>query len=286
MAVAAQIDGEIVSCDSAQIFVGLDVGTAKPSAEERARIPHHLLDQIPPTGQWTAAEFARRADQAVAEIRSRGRRPILCGGTGLWYRAWLRGIFEAPPVAPEIRDRVLAWLDAEGSVAVHGRLAEVDPKAAARIPPGDPQRIGRALEYFLQTGEPISAAQDAHGFQEQRHAVQAFGLSWPKPQAWERIAARTARMYAEGLVEETRAALDLAPPDAPGLRVIGYRDAVQVVQGRLGVDAAIEATIIATRQFAKRQRNWFNHEALTWLDGRTSLETLVSMVLDPPLPSA
>lgn len=286
MAVAERTDGEIISCDSAQVFIGLDVGTAKPSPEERSRIRHHLIDEIPPTAQWTAAEFARRADQAVEAIRGRGRRPILCGGTGLWYRAWLRGIFEAPPVASELRARVSSWLEAEGSAAVHGRLAEVDPKAAARIPPGDPQRIGRALEYFLQTGQPISAAQDAHGFRAQRHEVRAFALAWPKAEAWARIADRTTRMYAEGLVDETRAALETASPGAPGLRIIGYRDAVKVVHAELTVEAAIEATTIATRQFAKRQRNWFKHEAVTWLEGRTPIETLAAMVLDPSSPSA
>ncbi|MEM9113739.1 MAG: tRNA (adenosine(37)-N6)-dimethylallyltransferase MiaA [Myxococcota bacterium] len=284
--VAEKTGGEIVSCDSAQVFRGLDVGTAKATVEEQARVPHHLIDQIPPDAQWTAAEFAQRADKAVAEVRARGRLPILCGGTGLWYRAWLRGIFEAPPISAALRAQVLAWLEDEGSAAVHARLARHDPKAAARIPSGDPQRIGRALEYFLQTGQPISEAQDEHGFRGQRYAVRAFGLTWPRALSWERIRARTEWMYRHGLLEEAEAALRTASPDAPGLRIIGYRDAVRVVLGKTTLAEAVDATSIATRQFAKRQRNWFNQETLRWLDGQLSVETLASMVLDPPLPSA
>lgn len=275
--VAERVDGEIVTVDSAQIFVGLDVGTAKPTAEERARAPHHLIDVLPPTAQWTAADFAKAADGVIADVRARGRTPILCGGTGLWYRALVRGIFEAPPIDPELRAGVLAELEARGSVAMHAELARVDPDAAARIAPGDPQRIGRALEVFRQTGTPISALQRAHGFAQERYRTLAFALSWPREALWARIEARTAQMYERGLLDEVSTQLAQGvPADAPGLKIIGYRDAVRVVRGEIDVEAAREATVIATRQFAKRQRNWFNQEpGVTWIPAETPASDLV-----------
>lgn len=279
---AQTLDAEIITCDSAQVFRGLDIGTAKPTRAERARVKHHLIDEIPPTAQWTAAEFRDRGDHAIAEVRARGRVPILCGGTGLWYRALVHGIFSAPPIDAAIRARVLEWIAREGSPAAHARLRVHDPEAAARIAPGDPQRIGRALEYFLQTGEPISRAQRAHGFKERRHDVVAFGLRWPKEALWTRIQARTRQMYADGLVEEAAAQIEHGvPDDAPGLRIIGYRDAVRVTRGELTRADAEEATAIATRQFAKRQRNWFNHEpTVEWVDADAGLDGLRGLVLD------
>jgi tRNA dimethylallyltransferase len=279
---AERLGAEIITCDSAQVFTGLDVATAKPSAADRARVPHHLLDQIPPSSQWTAATFRRHADAAVADIRARGRVPILCGGTGLWYRALIHGIFEAPDIDPDIRASVRRDLEERGAASLHRRLRDVDPEAAARISSGDPQRIGRALEFWLQTGEPISRHQQAHGFQQRRYDVRAVALAWPRDALWRRIEARTDRMYEQGLVEEVgRVLAGGCPPGAPGLRIIGARDAVRVVQGKWTVRQARDATVIATRQFAKRQRNWFNHEpTVTWVDAAGGPERRRELVLD------
>jgi len=275
--VADRIGGEIVTVDSAQVFIGLDVGTAKPTAEERARVPHHLIDVVPPAAQWTAADFARAADRAVADIRTRGRAPLLCGGTGLWYRALVRGIFSAPPIDAEVRAAIRDELARRGAPALHAELARVDPEAASRIAPRDPQRIGRALEVFRQTGTPISALQRAHAFRETRHRTLALALDWPRDVLWARIRRRTEAMYARGIVFEVERQLASGvSPRAPGLRIIGYRDAVQVAQGTIGVDAAVEQTYVATRQFAKRQRNWFNHEpGVTWIPGDASPASVV-----------
>lgn len=279
--VAERLDGEIVTVDSAQVFVGLDVGTAKPTPFERARVAHHLIDVLPPTEQWTAADFAAAADACIADIRGRGRRPILCGGTGLWYRALVRGIFSAPPIDARLRATLREELAARGPEAMHAELAAVDPEAAARIAPGDPQRIGRALEVYRQTGTPISALQREHGFAEERHRVLALALAWPRDVLWSRIEARAKAMYAGGLVEEVRGALDAGvPAGAPGLRIIGYRDAVRVVEGASSVEEAREQTTIATRQFAKRQRNWFNHEeGVAWIPGDTPADAIVRRLL-------
>lgn len=274
--------GEIVSVDSAQVFRGLDVGTAKPTLEERARVPHHVLDCIEPTEQWSAAQFRDVADAAIADVKARGRLPILCGGTGLWYRALIHGIFEAPEIDPELRRRIREELSQQGSRALHARLAHLDPEAAARIAPGDPQRIGRALEVVEQTGRPISELQAVHGFQSQRHPVFAVALRHPRPVLWERIRARTEQMYGAGWLQEVRGVLARGVPEAaPGLRIIGYRDVVEVVHGRMGLLQAREATYISTRQFAKRQVNWFNQErTVTWVDAPIDLQALQRLL--PP----
>lgn len=266
VALCERVGGEVVSCDSAQIYRGLDVGTASPTPEDRARAPHHLVDVLDPTEQWTAAGFAEAADRAIAEIRARGRVPILVGGNGLWFRALTRGIFDAPAIEPEIRAGVRSDLDARGPEAMHGELAAVDPVAASRIQPRDPQRIGRALEVFRQTGTPISALQDAHRFEEARYAVCAVALDWERAALRAHLGRRVERMYAQGLLEETEAALAAGvPDDAPGLRTIGYRDAVAYLRGATSRAAAIERTTTDTRRYAKRQRNWFRHEpAVAW----------------------
>lgn len=258
MALAERVGGEIVSCDSAQVFVGLDLGTAKPTRAEQARVPHHLIDLLPPTEQWSAAQYAQAADEAIAQVRARGRVPILCGGTGLWQRALVRGIFEAPAIDPALRAEIREALRTRGAPALHQELAAVDPEAAAKIQPGDPQRIGRALEVYRQTGVPISRLQAAHGFREARYRLLAVTPAVPKAVLDGRILARTRAMYAGGLVEEVAAHLQGGiPADAPGLSIIGYRDAVQVVLGQLTARDAEEKTAIATRQYAKRQRNWW-----------------------------
>lgn len=274
--IAETIGGEIVTVDSAQVFAGLDIGTAKPTAEEQRRVRHHLIDVIPPDTQWSAAHFARAADRAIADARSRGRVPLLVGGTGLWMRALVRGIFRAPDIDPEIREEVRGALAVHGSAALHRELARVDPTAASRIQPGDPQRIGRALEVFRQTGTPISTLQARHGFREARYTLFGVALDVPRETLWARIEKRTRLMYSGGILEEAERALDHGlTPDAPGLRTIGYRDAVEVVQATMSRGAAEARTILDTRRYAKRQRNWFNHEPdVRWLPAGSSAEAV------------
>lgn len=268
LAIAEAENAEIVSVDSAQVFRGLDVGTAKPTADDQGRVRHHLIDVISPDTQWSAAEFARSADGAIADIRARGRTPLLVGGTGLWMRALVRGIFPAPEIDPAIRTEIREALWAQGSDVLHRELTRVDPVAASRIQPGDPQRIGRALEVFRQTGVPISTWQSDHGFREARYRLIGVALDVPRDVLWKRIAARTRRMYAGGLLDETQRVLRRGvAADSPGLRTIGYRDGVRVIRGTLSRAEAEERTTIATRRYAKRQRNWFNHEPdVHWME--------------------
>ena len=264
---AERLGGEIISCDSAAVFRGLDIGTAKPALAEQARIPHHLIDVLEPTEQWSAADFADAADEKIAALWSAGRVAILCGGTGLWMRALVRGIFRAPGIDPDVRATVRAALAERGSRAMHAELTAIDPQAAARIEPNDPQRIGRALEVFMQTGRRISALQAEHGFSERRYHLVGVAPQWPRDVLRTRIAERTRWMYAHGLLDETRRCLAAGvPPAAPGLSVIGYRDAVAHLQGRLSLEDAVQETMTATRRYAKRQVNWFNHEPdIEWI---------------------
>ena len=273
---AELVGGEIITVDSAQVFRGLDIGTAKPTAQEQGRVRHHLIDVIGPDTQWSAAEFARAADRAITAVRARGRVPLLVGGTGLWMRALVRGIFRAPEIDPEVRDEIRRALDVRGSRALHRELARVDPTAAARIQPGDPQRIGRALEVFRQTGTPISALQARHGFREVRYPLVGVALNVPRETLWARIETRTRRMYARGLLEETAQALEAGlSPDVPGLKTIGYRDAVRVVRAAMSRGEAEARTTIDTRRYAKRQRNWFNHEPdVQWMPAASSAEAV------------
>lgn len=276
IALAERLDGEIISCDSAAVFRGLNVGTAKPTADEQARVAHHLIDVISPATQWSAAEFADAADDVISRLHRAEKGAILCGGTGLWMRALVRGIFRAPPIDADVRRGVRTALRERGPVAMHTVLAEVDPEAAARIQPNDPQRIGRALEVFRQTGRPISALQAEHGFASQRYRLLGVAPDWPRAVLRERIAARTRWMYANGLLDETRACLaEGVPPDAPGLSIIGYRDAVAHLQGKISLAAAVEETITATRRYAKRQVNWFNHEPdVHWIDPHAGVDVV------------
>jgi len=277
MALCHKVGGEIITVDSAQVFKGLDVGTAKPNAAEQAQVRHHLIDLIDPGTQWSAADFVRAADAAIKDVRARGRVPILCGGTGLWMRALVRGIFEAPDIDPELRQQIRDDLIKRGPEAVHAELALVDPEAAARIETRDPQRIGRALEVYRQTGTPISQLQAAHRFQERRYNLIGVALEWPREVLWQRIEARTAQMFEGGIVAEAEAALAQGvASDGPGLSIIGYRDAVQLLQGNIEAPEALRRTTVATRRYAKRQRNWFNHEPdITWIDAQTPVQAVL-----------
>ncbi|MBK8014041.1 MAG: tRNA (adenosine(37)-N6)-dimethylallyltransferase MiaA [Deltaproteobacteria bacterium] len=273
---AMRVNGEIVSVDSAQIFIGLDVGTAKPPASVLACTPHHVVDIVSPDVQWSAADYVQAADTAIADIRARGKTPILCGGTGLWMRALVRGIFEAPPIDPEIREAVRGELATRGPEAMHAELSVCDPVAASRIQSRDPQRIGRALEVFRQTGIPISTFQAQHGFQDRRYRLLGVAPRRSRADLAVRIEKRVQEMYAGGIIEEVERCLGAGlRRDAPGLSIIGYRDVVAMLEGRMTREEAERATATATRRYAKRQENWFNHEPdVEWIEPTISIDAL------------
>jgi tRNA dimethylallyltransferase len=258
MALAARHALEIVSVDSAQVYRGMDIGTAKPSVADRRAVPHHLIDLIDPTGRYSAGRFREDAIRAVTEIQARGRIPLLVGGTMLYYRALAQGIDALPPAEPGLRAQIDARAARHGWPALHADLARVDPATAARLAPNDAQRIQRALEVWELTGKPISALQTATA-PAPPFRLRAYALA-PEDRAelHRRIAVRFDAMLAAGLVEELRAlrAEFELQAQMPSMRCVGYRQAWRFLEGEIGAAELRETGIAATRQLAKRQLTW------------------------------
>jgi tRNA dimethylallyltransferase len=267
LALARRFPVEIVSVDSAQVYRGMDVGTAKPTPAERAQVPHHLVDIVEPTESYSAGRFREDAVRLAGAIHARGRVPVLVGGTMLYFRALTAGLADLPRADPEVRREIEARAAAEGWPALHAALARVDPQSAARIGPTDPQRIQRALEVWQLTGTPLSQLQAARDdapppFEALRIALEPSQRS----ALHERIAARFMAMLEAGLVEEVeglrrRYALT---GDLPSMRAVGYRQAWDTVTGEASPETLAARGIAATRQLAKRQ--------LTWLRSMQGLE--------------
>ena len=267
LALAERFGGEIVAVDSAQVYRGMDIGTAKPSVADRARVPHHLLDILDPTEAYSAARFTRDALAAIADIRARARMPILAGGTMLYFKALTEGLSALPQSDPAVRARLDARAAREGWPALHAELARVDPVTAARLPPTDAQRIQRALEVHAITGRPLSTL---HGHRES--AGGALGptiavalLPKSRAQLHEAIARRFDAMLAVGLVDELRALREryALSPALPSMRCVGYRQAWEFIDGAIGAQALRDQGTAATRQLAKRQCTWLRTTAAT-----------------------
>jgi tRNA dimethylallyltransferase len=292
LALAARVPAEIVVADSMQVYRGLDIGTGKPTAAERARISHHLLDICDPTEGFSAFEFAARAKEAVAAIRARGKLPILVGGTGLYLRAFLKGGLPSGGRDAELRARLAAEAEAEGTVALHARLAERDPASAARIRPQDRFRIVRALELMAVTGRPASALRPDLWETPSPTGVRFVVVTRERAALYARIDARCVAMWRAGLVAEVRGLLAAGhAPDLRPLQALGYRQAVAVALGRLSPEAGLEEMQRATRQYARRQLTWFRREpAAEWIriDEGAGMEPALGAILarlDPPCPN-
>jgi len=281
---AARFNGEIISVDSALVYRGLNIGAAKPDAEERARAPHHLLDMRDPWQTYSAAEFARDARTAIDGIVARGRLPILVGGTGLYFRALLRGLSPMPEADPAVRAEIAAEANERGWPALHAELAAIDPESAARIQPGDPQRIQRALEVYRLTGKPLSQWQRLLP-EQPKFPVRVLKLVIaPNDRATlhARIAQRLDAMLSAGFLDEVRTLRALpelaahpAPLDLPALRAVGYRQAWQHLDGDYDAAEFRERALYATRQLAKRQLTWLRGELdARWFDPITQQSRL------------
>ena len=264
---ASALDGEILSADSMQIYRGFDVGTGKPSAEERALVPHHLVDVADPNDAWDAARWAAVAARLIAEVQARGRLPIVCGGTFLWVRALIYGLADAPRGDEALRARHSAWAERDGRAALHARLAEVDPVTAARLAPNDFVRVSRALEVFELTGKPMSEVQAAHGFREPRFAARFVGVARERAEQDELIAQRVRGMLAAGWVREVETLRAAGFGEARAMTSVGYRQVAEAMTaGTLSNQAALaEAIVRATRVFARRQRTWLRDQPVEWL---------------------
>jgi tRNA dimethylallyltransferase len=248
---------EIVSVDSAQVYRGMDVGTAKPSAAERARVPHHLIDLRDPADAYCAAQFVQDARAAIEAIRARGRLPLLVGGTMLYAKALREGLAELPPADPEVRERLAREAAGSGWAALHARLQAIDPHTAARLSPSDGQRIQRALEVFELSGEPLSSLLEAAGAEPTPLAVIAWMPS-ERAELHRRIEARFDSMLQAGLLDEVRALRARGDLNAalPSMRSVGYRQAWDHLEGATGFEGFRAAALAASRQLAKRQITW------------------------------
>jgi tRNA dimethylallyltransferase len=259
------VGGEIVSADSVQIYRGFDIGSGKPSREEMARVPHHLVDTHAPLDKVDAAEWAKLADAAIRDIRARGRIPIVCGGTFFWIRALVLGLVEAPAADPAIRARHRALVDERGRTALHEELARVDPEAAKRLHPNDVVRVSRALEVQELSGRPMSEWQAAHGFKQARYDAAMIALAHEPAALTERIAARVDRWLAHGWIDEVRGLLDAGYGDARAMRSVGYAEVRAHLEGKLPREELRDTIVRSTRVFARRQRTWLNHADVEWL---------------------
>jgi tRNA dimethylallyltransferase len=278
IALARRLGGEIVNADSQQVYRGLDVGTAKPTREERAAVPHHLLDVAEPGEGMDAARYVALADAAIAAIVARGRLPIVAGGTGLYVRALLHGVVEAPGRDPALRAALEDEAARLGRPALHARLAAIDPDAAARIRPNDLVRIVRALE-IAAGGRRPSELFAAHAFAEDRHDATLLALDVPRPELHARIDARAAAMFSGGILDEARALLARHAGAPPAKLPIAYAEAIAVVRGELPLDEAILRVRAAHRRYARRQVIWLRRErGVEWIAPAHDVEALARRV--------
>jgi tRNA dimethylallyltransferase len=277
MEVARRTGGEILSIDSMQVYRGMDVGTAKPTAAERAEVRHHLIDVVEPTELFTVARFVELADGVIADAQERGVPLIATGGTPLYYKALFEGLFEGPPADEAIRER----LRGQGGEALHRRLVEVDPEAAGRIHANDMKRLVRALEVYELTGRPITSFQTEWAAPKHRHEARWVGLNWDREVLNRRINARVKAMMAAGWVEETRGLLErYGELSQTAAEATGYAELIAHVRGRMGLEEAVEQIKIGTRQLARRQLKGVRRGGqVRWLAGDAPREELMERVL-------
>ena len=268
MEVAERSNCEIINADSRQFYRGMDLGTAKPSAEDRRRVPHHLIDVRSPDEALDVAEFAQIARAAIEEIAARGRNPLVVGGSGLYLRVIRGGIFRGPAASAEIRDRLAKIAAQRGVAHLHQQLREIDPEAANRIGVNDLYRIVRAFEVFELTGENISAHQRRHRFADNGYDTLTVGVEVERKKLYEAIDRRFDAMVAAGLVAEVRGLIEAGySPERPPLSTIGYKQIAAHLRGEIALADAIAQAKQESRRLAKRQITWFRREPkIVWLD--------------------
>ena len=267
---AQRIGGEIVNCDSVQVYQGIQIATAKVPLAERRGVPHHLINFVSPLMNFTAADWARAAIEKIEEIEGRGRSALLVGGTGFYLRALRQPLFDSPPTDEELRARLTQIREQRGPEHLHRLLQRFDAAEAAKLNPRDWPRVQRAIEFSLQTGEPISRQKPLRPEPPSLASrIRIIALSPPRQELYARINERTETHFANGLVEEVRRLLDEGvPANSNALGAHGYRRVVEFLRGQRDLDSAIEQTKLDVRHYAKRQLSWFRHEVgVQWLEG-------------------
>jgi tRNA dimethylallyltransferase len=268
---AERFSGEIISCDSVAVYRHFEIGTAKPSHEDRGRVPHHLIDVAGPGEAFTAGEYARQARAALSEVAERGHLPVVVGGTGLYLRALLEGLFPGPQRSDELRERLRARANEKGPDYLHRLLRQLDSEAASKIHANDAPKLIRAIEVCMATRAPMSELWQDRGRDPLRgFRILRIGLNPPREKLYERINARGARMFEDGLVAETESLLHRFGDarDVTPMHSLGYQQAQQYVRGELTLAKAVTAVQQGHRNYAKRQMTWFRREPdVTWLEG-------------------
>ncbi len=261
--------GEIVNCDSVQVYRQLDIGSSKPTPQERGEIPHHLMDIVNPDEHFTAGEYLRRGREVLAEVRERRHLPIVVGGTGLYLRALLMGLFTGPRRSEELRDRMNQLAERKGTQHLHRILLRVDPVSATKISAQDKSKVIRALEVFFLTSKPISWHFGAGREPLRGFSLLKIGLNPPREMLYSAIDRRVEQMFAAGLVGEVRSILQQGyQAQLKALQSLGYSQVIRHLRGELSLDEALDLTQRETRRYAKRQLTWFRKEPdVLWLNG-------------------
>jgi tRNA dimethylallyltransferase len=282
--VALRLRGEIVGCDALQVYRGFDAATAKPSHADRGRVPHHLVDMLDPRRDFSVADYVRRAERAISDIRSRGRVPLVVGGTGMYLRGLLKGVVAAPPRDPGLRARLRRMADRFGSERLHRWLGRLDPLSAERLHPGDTQRVLRAIEVALVGPGTWSETLQQRGTWDapgERYACLKLGLDHGREALARRLDERVLRFFEAGLVDEVRGLLSAGvPATANAFKAIGYREVLAALQGGDDPTGVVPEVQRSTRRYAKRQRTWFRKEPdLVWLDAAVGSDALCDRVV-------
>ena len=282
LALAERFDGEIISADSRQVYRLMDIGTAKPTKDDQQQVRHHLIDVVWPSEEFNAARFITLAEAAIQSVRQRNKRPFLAGGTGLYIKALTEGLLDAPGADPELRKRLHGRAEQEGSEVLHAELAEVDPESAARLHTNDLVRIVRALEVFSQSGRPLSALQDEHGFKSGNYRTLKIGLTCARETLYERIDQRSEAMFRQGLLEEAEQILQAGyDPDLKIFKTIGYRQAFALLRGEMSRAEAIDDLKRSTKRYAKQQITWFRKDkSIIWLESSSDFVTIQKLFED------
>ncbi len=279
---AERCNGEIVNADSMQVYRSMDIGTAKPSADQLRRVPHHLLDIRDPDQTFSAADFSREAEKVIMDISRRGRNSIVCGGTGLYIRALTKGLMNSPACDAAFREEMKDLANREGNERLHRRLAEVDPVSAERIHPNDQFRIIRALEVFQMTGRPISELRGEHQFGTLRYDYRKIGISIDRETLYRNIDNRVDLMIRQGFLEEVQALLASGYPSSlKPMRSLGYRHMCDYLEGVMPFEDALQLMKRDTRRYAKRQLTWFNNDPeINWIEYPGNVAIIEDIVID------
>jgi tRNA dimethylallyltransferase len=258
MKLAEELGGEIVSADSMQVYKHMDIGTAKPTAEEQRRVRHHLIDRVEPDEPFHAALYCTLARRAIEDLHQAGKPIWIVGGTGLYIRTLTQGLFDLPPIDPAIREALKQQAQLRGAEFLHDRLIEVDPRTAARLDPRDLVRTIRALEVFYSKGVPISSYQEEHGFRERPYVTWKLGMDITREEAYLRIERRVDEMIEKGFLKEVEGLIAKGySPQLKPMQSLGYKQMAQFLRNEIGWNEAIRIMKRDTRRYAKRQWTWF-----------------------------